>query len=106
MQLVGRIEVFKNKRGYVSGILKSFGEHNELLGKVYIDVQGLDIKDDRTYTIEVNEGDLNVHHVESLTKDFDKLVIKVKKHTLISVFPEKPSDKVKKDETKEDDLPF
>ena len=112
MQITGKIEVFKNQRGYVSGILKAF-EDKELKGKVYIDVQGLDIKDDRTYTINVTEGYLNVHHVESLTKDFDKLVISVKKHELLSVYPEKPTDKIvskvelNKDEDEEDDeLPF
>ena len=112
MLLKGKIDVFKNQRGYVTGILKCF-EDNELKGKVYIDVQGLDIKDDRTYTIDVIEGYLNVHHVESLTKDFDKLVIKIKKHSLLSVYPQKPSDKGllngNKKETAEDNddgLPF
>lgn len=103
MQVLGKIEVFRNQRGYVTGILKSF-ENKELKGKVYIDVQGLDIKDDRTYTIEVTDGYLNVHHVESLTKDFDKLVISVKKHNLISVYPEKPTDKIKVDVSEKDDV--
>lgn len=112
MQITGKIEVFRNQRGYVSGILKAF-ENKELKGKVFIDVQGLDIKDDRTYTINVTDGYLNVHHVESLTKDFDKLVISIKKHELISVYPEKPTDKIKtevdlKEEmgVEDDDLPF
>ena len=112
MQITGKIEVFKNQRGYVSGILKAF-EDKEVKGKVFIDVQGLDLKDDRTYTILITEGYLNVHHVESMTKDFDKLVISVKKHELISVYPEKPTDNIKskvdlKEEmgVKDDGLPF
>ena len=99
MKLTGKIEVFKNKRGYLTGLLKSFNEKNELTGKVFIDVVGLDLKDERTYTIEITEGYLNVHHVESLTKDFDKLVIKVVKHKLIGVYPRKDGEYIQGDET-------
>ena len=113
MKLTGKIEVFKNPRGYVTGILKAFNQEKELIGKVFMDVDGLDLKDDRTYTIDVIEGYLNVRHVESLTKDFDKLIISIRKHKLISVYPEKEGDKIDeveetKDEDSEtdDDLPF
>ena len=34
MTITGKLEVFKNKRGYVSGILKAF-EDNEMKGKAY-----------------------------------------------------------------------
>ena len=40
MKVTGTIEVFKNKNGYVTGILKSFDEDNKkVLGKAYIDVK-------------------------------------------------------------------
>ena len=105
MLVQGKIEVFKNKRGYVTGILKAFDEKN-LLGKVFIDVNGLDLKDERTYTIDVTEGYLNVHHVESLTKDFDKLVINIVKHKVISVFPDDTKEVNLNEEEQKDDLPF
>ena len=99
MKITGKIEVFKSKRGYLTGILKSFNKDNEVVGKIFIDVQGLDLKDERTYNIEVTEGYLNVHHVESLTKDFDKLVIKVAKHKLIDVYPRKEGEYIQGGET-------
>ena len=105
MLIQGKIEVFKNKRGYVTGILKAFDEKN-LLGKVFIDINGLDLKDERTYTIDVTEGYLNVHHVESLTKDFDKLVINIVKHKVISVFPDDNKEVNLNEEEQKDDLPF
>lgn len=101
MKIQGKIEVFRNKNGFLTGILKSFKD-NECTGKVFIDVTGLDLKDERNYTIEVEDGYLNVIHVETLTKSFDKLSIAVKKHKLISVYPEKSSDRIKKDGTEEE----
>ena len=120
MKITGKLEVFKNQRGYITGILKAFDKDKNLTGKIFIDVKGLDIKDDRTYTINVIDGYLNVIHQESLTKDFDKLSISVLKHKLLSVYPEKEGDKEVIDEVTEsetcsestqedeetDDLPF
>ena len=105
MQIKGKIEVFKNQRGYLTGILKAFDSDKNLVGKIFIDVKGLDIKDDRTYTIDVIEGYLNVIHQESLTKAFDKLSISIVKHKLISVYPEMVGDKEDCCElTKQDDF--
>lgn len=111
MKITGKLEVFKNPRGYLTGILKSFNENKELKGKIFIDVEGLDLKDNRTYTIDVIEGFLNVRHVESLTKDFDKLIIKIVKHKFISVYPQQEGDDIddgrtEESEESEDDLPF
>lgn len=104
MKITGKIEVFKNARGYTSGILKCFN-NGEMVGKLFIDVEGLDLKDTRTYTIDIIEGYLNVHHIESMTKDFDKLVINVKKHKLIDVYPKKKGeDYGKKEETEEEPI--
>ena len=117
MKITGKIEIFRNKNGFITGFLKSFNG-NQCTGKVFIDVTGLDIKDERTYTIEVEDGYLNVVHVETLTRSFDKLSIAVKKHKLLSVYPEKPSDRINNEKTKreednkesvsvsDDDVPF
>lgn len=107
MLITGKLEVFKNQRGYVTGIFKAFDEFKHLQGKVFIDVAGLDIKDERTYTIDVIEGYLNAVHVASLTKDFDKLVVNVVKHKLISVYPDdEKKDESQEDKEDEDELPF
>ena len=110
MKITGKLEVFKNQRGYLTGILKAFDNEKNCVGKIFLDVKGLDIKDDRTYTIEVIEGYLNVIHQQSLTKEFDKLSISIIKHKLISVYPElekggKVEEATEEDED-EDDLPF
>lgn len=105
MKITGKIEVFKNARGYTSGILKSFN-NGEMVGKLFIDVEGLDLKDSRTYTIEIVEGYLNVHHIESLTKDFDKLVINVKKHKLLDVYPKKKGENYDEKDSEKDEEPI
>lgn len=106
----GRIECYKNKRGYTKGVLKSFNGDNQCVGKVFIDVYGLDLKDTRTYTLDIEEGYIDVLHVESLTKDYDKLTLKLRKYRVVRVFPEKEGtthdEKPQQDEITDEDLPF
>lgn len=107
----GKLECYKNKRGYTKGVLKCFNGDNQCVGKVFIDVYGLDLKDERTYTLDLEEAWLDVTHVESLTKDYDKLSLKLRKYRVVKVYPEvegtsydqRPSEK---EEVKDEDLPF
>ena len=54
MKITGKLEVFKNQRGYLTGILKAFDKDKNLIGKIFIDVQGLDISAGNEFKIRVN----------------------------------------------------
>ena len=102
MKLTGTIEVFKNKNGYLTGVLKSFDEDNKkVLGKAYIDVklpEEVEVKDGQTLSLDVKEGYLNAVYVD--VKDaFTKLKINVVKCDVKAVFPEEK--KAKKTSKKE-----
>ena len=102
MKVAGTIEVFKNKNGYITGVLKSFDEDNKkVLGKAYIDVrlpEEVEVKDGQTLTLDVKEGYLNAVYVD--VKDaFTKLKINVVKCEVKAVFPEEK--KIKKSSKKE-----
>ena len=69
MLLSGKIEVFKNKKGYLTGILKSFDKDNNLLGKMFVSVNIRDEKlaekvvEGKTLTFDVETGYLDCVHV-------------------------------------------
>lgn len=104
MLVTGKIEVFKNKKGYPTGILKSFTKDGELISKMFLSVDLRDEKlleklvDGKTLTINVKQGYLNINHVELEEESFDKLSISIVKGEIVAVFPEEK--KVTKKTTK------
>ena len=102
MKLTGILEVFKNKNGYVTGVIKAWDEDSKkVLGKAFMDVnlpKDVEIKDGQTLTLDVEEGYLNAYYVNS-ENPFTKLKINVVKCKIVDVFPKevkKTSKKVKK----------
>lgn len=102
LKLTGTLEVFQNKRGYVTGVFKAWDDNKCVLGKAYMDVnlpEEISIEEGQTLTLEVKEAYLNAIFVEG-ENAFTKLKINVVKCEVKSVFPEKkakkPSKKVSK----------
>lgn len=108
MLIKGQIEVFKSKKGYPTGILKSFDKNGkEVVGKLFVNVQIRDEKmleklvDGKTLTISVETGYLDVRHVDLETESFDVPVISIVKGEIVKVFPEeKPVKKTTKKSSK------
>lgn len=99
LKITGTLEVFKNNRGYTTGVLKSFNDANQLTGRAYIDVtlpENVTVEEGQTLTLNVKTGYLNAVHVES-ENAFTKLKINVVECEITSVYPEK---KVKKSSKK------
>ena len=99
MKLSGNLEVFKNQRGYVTGVFKAWDEEShEVLGKAYMDValpEGTEVKDGQTLTLNVKEAYLNAVFCKG--KDpFTKLKINVVDCEVIRVFPEEKKAKPSK----------
>lgn len=94
MLLTGKIEVFKNKKGYLTGMLKSFTQDNKLIATEYVSVKIADSKlaekvtEGKTVTFDVELGYLNIRHVELETESFNKFEISIAKAKVVSVFPE------------------
>lgn len=94
MLVKGKIEVFKNKRGYPVGVLKSFTKDGEILGKMLVSCEIKDEKlskklvDGKTLTIDVETGYLNVRHVELEEQSFEKFEISIVNGKVVSIFPE------------------
>ena len=94
MLVTGKIEVFKNRKGYPTGILKSFTKDGELNAKMFVSVEIRDEKlaqklvEGKTLTIDVETGYLNVNHVELEEESFDKISISIVKGKVVAVFPE------------------
>ena len=104
MKVSGLIEIFKNKKGYPTGVLKSFDENNKVLGKLFVAVN---LKDDKineklvngkTLTVRVETGYLDVRHVELESESYDIPIISIVTGELVKVFPEEK--KVTKKTTK------
>lgn len=95
MKVLGKIEVFKNKRGYLTGKILSFTD-KKVVGTSYIDVklaEGIKAPEEgTTITYEVVEGYLNSIHVESERESFEKLVISIVKAVAIKTFSAKDRD--------------
>lgn len=109
MLVQGKIEVFKNKKGYPTGIIKSFDKDGKnVLGKLFVAVNIRDEKinkqlvDGKTLTLQVETGCLDVRHVELEQESFEIPVISVVKGEVVSVFPEekKTAKKTTKKSTK------
>lgn len=95
MKLTGTLEVFKNSKGYFTGVIKAWDNEKHVLGKAYMDVslpESVVIEDGQTLTLDVKEGYLNAVYVAG-EKAFTKVKISVKACDIISVFPKK---KIKK----------
>lgn len=94
MKLSGKIEVFKNKKGYATGIIKAFSEDKKVIAKEFVDVELKDEKvrdkltEGKTLTLNVEEGYLNLKHVELDTESFNRIVVSVVKASVVAVFPE------------------
>ena len=104
LKLSGSLEVFQNKKGYVTGVIKAWNEEaKEVLGKAYIDVnlpENVQIKEGQTLTLNVKTAYINAVHVSG-ENEFTKLKINVVDCEVTRVFPEekkakKPSKKVAK----------
>lgn len=105
LKLTGTLEVFKNRNGYPTGVIKAWDKENKnVLGKAFMDVvlpKDVTIEEGQTLTLDVEEGYLNAVHVAShgtLDNEFTKLRINVVKCEIKSVFPEQK--KVKKSSKK------
>ena len=86
MMITGKIDLFKNQRGFVTGTIKAFDKENKLIGKCFIDVIGVAVEEGETLTIDVKEGYLNAVHVEGKESKFDKLAINVKKYDVVKSY--------------------
>ena len=91
MKLSGLIEVFQNKKGYVTGVFKAWDEESKtVLGKAYLDVnlpESVKIEEGQTLTLNVKEGYLNAIFVDT-ENAFTKLKINIVDCEVKSVFPE------------------
>ena len=94
MLVSGKIEVFKNKKGYSTGVLKSFDKDNKLVGKLFV---ACNIKDEKvtkkltegkTLTVDVKKGFLDVRHVELETETFEVPVISIVEGEVVAIYPE------------------
>ena len=101
LKLTGTLEVFKNRNGYPTGVIKAWDNENKhVLGKAFMDVvlpKDVEIEEGQTLTLNVTEGYLNAVHVDG-ENAFTKLKINVVKCEVKSVFPEQK--KVKKSSKK------
>lgn len=103
LKVNGQIEVFQNKRGYITGVIKSWGENKDVLGKAYIDVnlpESVLILDGQTLTLDVKTAYLNAVHIEG-KNEFTKLVLNIVDADIVKIFPDekevkKTSKKVSK----------
>lgn len=86
MKITGKIDLFKNQRGFVTGTIKCFDKENKLVGKSFIDVVGVAVEEGETLTIDVKEGYLNSVHVEGKDSKFDKLCLNVKEYDIVKSY--------------------
>ena len=90
LKLTVTLEVFQNKRGYVTGVFKAWDDNKCVLGKAYMDVtlpKDVTIKEGQTLTLNVKTGYLNAVHVAG-ENQFTKLKINVVDCEVIRVYPE------------------
>ena len=98
MLVTGKLEIFKNKNGYLSAVFKAWNDDNEVTGKAYMDAklpEDIKVEDGQSLTIEVKEGYLNAVHVDG-ENPFNKLKINVVKCDVLDVFPKPETKKAKK----------
>ena len=99
MQVSGKLEIFKNRNGYYTAVIKAWGDHKELQGKALMDValpEDVKVEDGKTLTLDVKEGYLNAVYVkaEKAENSFTKFKLNIVKCDVVDVFP-KP-EKAKK----------
>lgn len=99
MKLTGKIEVFKNKRGYLTGKINSFDKEGKLIATEYVEVKISDekladkVNNGKTVTIDVTKGFLNIVHVELETESFNKFVVAIVEGKVVSIYPEDKASK-------------
>lgn len=99
LKITGKLEVFKNKNGYTTGVLKAWNDEEKVVeGKAYMDVtlpKEVVIEDGQTFTLDVKTAYLNAVHVNG-DNPFTKLRINVVECEVINIFPEKKVEKPSK----------
>lgn len=99
LKITGILEVFKNKNGYTTGVLKAWdSESKTLLGKAYMDVtlpEDVVVEEGQTLTLDVKTAYLNAVYVNA-ENSFTKVKINVVSCDILSVFPEKKVTKPSK----------
>ncbi|MBO7732131.1 MAG: hypothetical protein J6S67_06255 [Methanobrevibacter sp.] len=103
MLTTGRLEVFKNKNGYYTAVIKAWDSENNLKGKAFMNVElpeGTTCEDGQTLTLDVKEGYLNAVYV-GCDAPFTKLVINIVKAEVVSIYPEPKKAKNSKKNSKE-----
>ena len=96
MKVTGKLEIFKNRNGYFTAVIKAWDEKNQVAGKAFMDValpEGVKVEDGQSLTLDVKEGYLNAVYVKA-ENSFTKLKLNVVKCDVVDVFP-KP-EKAKK----------
>lgn len=115
LKLTGVLEVFKNKNGYITGVIKAWDDNKALLGKTYLSVslpKDVTVEEGQTLTLDIKEAYLNAVYIGT-DAPFTKLEINVVKCDIKSVFPEAKIKKSSKQVAKKvkpakagEDLPF
>lgn len=104
MLVTGRLEVFKNRNGYYTAVVKAWDNDNKkVLGKAFMDVSlpgNITCEEGQTLTLNVKEGWINAFYVEK--GDFTKLKLNINNAEVESVFPEPKKAKKSKKTSKED----
>lgn len=94
MLVSGKIEVFKNKKGYPTGTIKSFDKDGNLVSKYFVAINLRDEKlnekltDGVTLTLDVETGYLDSRKVELEEQSFVVPIISIVKASVVSVYPE------------------
>ena len=91
LKFSGRLEVFQNEKGYVTGVLKAWNEEEKkVLGKTYMDVrlpESVQVEKGQSLTLQVKTGYINAIYVSG-DKPFTKLQLAVAECEVVRVFPE------------------
>ena len=99
MLISGKLEVFKNRNGYITAVFKAWEQEGHgVQGKAYMDAnlpEDVQIKDGQTLTLDVKTAYLNAVHVDG-ENPFNKLKINVVDCEVKAVFPEKKAKKPSK----------
>ena len=95
MKVTGKLEIFKNRNGYFTAVIKAWDEENNVTGKAFMDValpEDVKVEDGQTLTLNVKKGYLNAVYVGT-DAPFTKLEINVVDCEVESVFPEEKKSK-------------
>lgn len=96
LKITGTLEVFQNRNGYVTGVIKAWDEDQKTVtGKEFMDVKlpaSVTLLEGQTLTLDVKTAFLNAVHVEG-ENSFTKLKINVVDCDVVKVFPEEKKAK-------------